>query len=127
MIMDIQHEPALAEHSSPSYDFPESELLSSLVDIYFEEINRFWPLLHRPTFKRNIGEDLHRTNPEFGKIVLLVCASASRWSNDPRVLYPGSNSWHSAGWRWYNQVQFMKRSQLAKPTLYDVQFCFVGI
>jgi hypothetical protein len=106
--------------------FPEADLLGNLVDIYFRENNDFFPILHKPTFKRAIAEGLHATDLEFGKVVLLVCAIASRWSDDPRVLYPGSSLWHSAGWQWYNQAHALASSQLLKPTLYQVQFFAVS-
>jgi hypothetical protein len=108
------------------YTFPDPDLLDSLISLYFSMSNQFWPLLHRPTFMKSISEGLHYTNPDFGKIVLLVCAVASQWSDDCRVLGPnGSFLWHLAGWKWYDQVRFEKRSSLASPTLYDLQTCFV--
>jgi hypothetical protein len=109
------------------YTFPERGLLDSLVDIYFQRVGVFWPLLHRHSFTVSISEGLHYFDSDFAKIVLLVSAIGSRWSDNVRVLPPGYTSlWHWAGWKWYSQVKFEKRSQLSKPTLFDLQYCFVS-
>ncbi|KXN82670.1 Transcriptional activator protein acu-15 [Leucoagaricus sp. SymC.cos] len=108
--------------TQPHYKFPEPDLLHALVDLYFEYINLFVPLLHRPTFERSIAEGLHHHDERFGANVLLVCANGSRFSDDPRVLLDGEKSRHSSGWKWFDQVQMVKRSFLNPPTLYDLQF-----
>ena len=83
------------------------------------------PLLHRPTFERHIADGLHLTEPRFGAIVLLVCALGSKFSLDPRVILEGT-SYHSAGWKFFDQVQAVKRTFLVPPTLYDLQYYSVG-
>lgn len=119
----VQWEDVLSADSSPShYTFPESDLLAALVDLYFENINIFLPLLHRPTFERSIHQELHLRDERFGANVLLVCANGSRFSDDPRVLLDGEKSRHSSGWKWFDQVQMAKKSFLAPPQLYDLQF-----
>lgn len=57
----------------------------------------------------------------FRQVVLLVCANGSRFSDDPRVLV--NDSWHSAGWKWFSQVDMLRKSWLAPnpPSLYDLQ------
>jgi hypothetical protein len=62
----------------------------------------------------------------FAAVVMLVCAVASRYSNDPRVLLDGVDSWHSCGWKYFDQVQVVRKSLLAPPTLYDLQFYCVS-
>ncbi|KAF5359371.1 hypothetical protein D9756_003609 [Leucocoprinus leucothites] len=120
-------EDALKAGSSPvQYSFPESDLLTSLVDLYFENINLFLPLLHRPSFERSIKEGLHLKDERFGANVLLVCANGSRFSNDPRVLLDGENR-HSSGWKWFDQVQMVKKSFLNPPQLYDLQFYSLSV
>ncbi|ESK85138.1 hypothetical protein Moror_3593 [Moniliophthora roreri MCA 2997] len=104
------------------YTFPEEDLMSDLVDLYFKNINIFMPLLHRPTFERNIAEKLHLENDMFGAVLLLVCANGSRYSDDPRVLLDGVDNWLSCGWKWFDQVQLVRNSLLSPPTLYDLQF-----
>jgi hypothetical protein len=122
----LQRDPGTEELLYLNYSFPVSDLLDSLIDIYFRESNSVYPILHRPTFTRLISEGLHHTDRGFAKVVLLVSAVAARWSNDPRVLYSEADRWHSAGWQWYNQVQAMDQVHLATPTLYDLQYYFVS-
>lgn len=105
--------------------FPDQELLESLIELYFTELNDYQPLLHRPTFEQSIEDGLHERDEGFGLVVLLVCATGSRFSNDPHVFLEGSHSALSSGWEWFRQVQFMRKSFLTPPTLYDIQICAV--
>ena len=66
--------------------FPEPDLLAGLAELYFDHFNVWLPVLNRPLFYAAIADGLHVSNPEFGNIVLLVCALGSRFSNDKRVL-----------------------------------------
>jgi hypothetical protein len=50
----------------------------------------------------------------------------SRFSDDKRVLLDGMSTHHSAGWKWFDQVQTVKKSFLVPPTLYDLQFYSVS-
>ncbi|RPD72366.1 hypothetical protein L226DRAFT_546928 [Lentinus tigrinus ALCF2SS1-7] len=108
------------EHS-PHKDFPPADLLAKLVDLYFTNINDFLPLLHRPTFEQGIKENLHLHDEGFGSTVLLVCANGSRFTEDPRVLLDDNKIPQSAGWKWFQQVQMVRKSLLAPPRLYDLQ------
>ena len=102
------------------FEFPPNDLLDILVNIYFLSNNCHFPLLHRPTFEQNYRARLHENSAPFAQILLLVCAIASRCCDDPRVLldpaYP-----HSAGWKYYEQVNVMDRSLVMPPTLLDLQ------
>ncbi|KAL7280934.1 hypothetical protein ACG7TL_005883 [Trametes sanguinea] len=104
-------------------DFPPHDLLWELLELYFRHINDTTPLLHKPTFMQSIREGLHLRHGGFGATVLLACALGSRYSHDPRVLLDGSDSWRSAGWKWYQKVEDMHKSPLAPVQLYDVQIC----
>lgn len=95
--------------------------MNNLVDLYFSRLNIFLPLLHRPTFEMNMRDGLHFRNQAFGSVLLCLCACAARYSDDPRVLLDGSTSWHSSGWKWFSQVQTLRRSLMGPPLLYDVQ------
>jgi hypothetical protein len=97
-----------------------------LIELYFTESNRYLPLLHRPTFQKSFDDGLHKRDDGFGAVVLLVCAIASRFSNDPRVFIEESNSNRSCGWKWFNQVRVMRTDLLLPPSLYDIQFCCVS-
>ncbi|OBZ66208.1 hypothetical protein A0H81_13860 [Grifola frondosa] len=105
----------------PHRDFPPPDLLDLLIDFYFVNMNDYVPLLHRPTFEKGIKDGLHLRDEGFGSVVLLVCANGSRFTDDPRVLLEGFLSTHSNGWKWFQQVQMVRKSLLAPPRLYDLQ------
>lgn len=113
------------ENPKAHSNFPPDDLMKHLIDCYFKRMNVAIPLLHRPTFEKGIADGLHKRDEGFGSTVLLVCALGARWSEDPRVILPGTNSGHSAGWEWFRQVQWVRRSLLSPPRLYDLQICCV--
>jgi hypothetical protein len=78
------------------------------------------PLLHRPTFIRAFDHGLHLRDDKFASLVLLVCATASRYSDDPRVLLENGHTL-SAGWKWFKQVEPFSSTVMAGPELYDLQ------
>ncbi|KAJ7238811.1 hypothetical protein B0H12DRAFT_1237715 [Mycena haematopus] len=80
------------------YVYPPSDLISSLLDLYFANVHDTFPILHRPTFERSVADDLHLTDVDFGGTLLAVLAVASRYSNDPRVFVAGDTSL-SSGWK----------------------------
>lgn len=101
-----------------------------LVHLYFIRLNPLAPLLHRPTFERKIMQGIHLRNPSFGAVYLLVCAVASRYSDDPRVFLDSVESGiieHSAGWKFFEQVQMVRRTLLGPPCLEDLQIYCVGV
>lgn len=108
------------------YDFPEPELLTSLIAIYFTHIAPMMPLLHRPTFMNHFNDGLHHRDDKFGALLLLVCATASRYSHDPRTLLEGGHQ-HAAGWKWFSQVEPFSSAVLSGPALYDLQIAAVSI
>ncbi|KIY44292.1 hypothetical protein FISHEDRAFT_52319, partial [Fistulina hepatica ATCC 64428] len=106
----------------PEYTFPSDDLLQQLLELYFLNVNVFFPLLHRPTFQAAIAAGLHHRDGDFGATVLLVCALGSRFSDDPRVRLDGVNSALSDGWKYFRQVQAPCISMLAPTSLYNLQF-----
>ncbi|KAH9990706.1 fungal-specific transcription factor domain-containing protein [Russula vinacea] len=112
---------------APRYTFPDPDLIDHLVSLYFSRINSFLPLLHRPTFELCVRDGLHFHDHTFGSVLLCLCACASRYSDDPRVLLDGSNAWHSSGWKWFGQVQMLRRSIMGTPVLYDVQMYALAV
>ncbi|KAF8834771.1 hypothetical protein BDN67DRAFT_914233 [Paxillus ammoniavirescens] len=103
------------------YAFPDQDLGISLVDLYFVHMNCITPLLHRPSFERKIIRGDHLHDSSFGAVYLLVCAVGSRFSDDPRVFLEGVNSEHSAGWKYFQQVQMVRKTLLGPPCLEDLQ------
>ncbi|KAJ3514274.1 hypothetical protein NLJ89_g2464 [Agrocybe chaxingu] len=103
------------------YAFPEPDLARELVELYFDNFNLDVPLLHRPSLERSIRDGLHYTDEGFADVYLLVCALGARFSSDPRVLFDGVDSRHSAGWKWFNQVELCQVPFLGTPSLYNIQ------
>ncbi|KZT07879.1 uncharacterized protein LAESUDRAFT_724338 [Laetiporus sulphureus 93-53] len=121
--MSAQMEERLEPHKPGS--FPDEDLLWKLVNLYFDHINVYMPLLHRPTFDANIRDNLHLRDEGFGSIVLLVCANGARFSDDPRVVLLDEESGEkipsSRGWEWFRQVHMIRKSLLSPPQLHDIQ------
>ncbi|PFH53689.1 hypothetical protein AMATHDRAFT_73129 [Amanita thiersii Skay4041] len=109
------------------FQYPDNDLLLSLVNLYFQEINVYLPLFHRPTFERDLSDELHMRDRMFGSIVLLVCALGSRYSNDPRVLIDDSNSTRSAGYKWFKQVNLARKSLIARASLHELQMLALAV
>lgn len=110
----------------PSYQYPDRDLLISLVDLYFDKFNTLFPLLHRPTFVAMLAQDRHMWDPSFGMVLLMVCALGSRFSPDTRVLSHGDTSGLSSGWKFFSQVPMYRQSLLYKATLFDLQYFVVS-
>ncbi|KAF8178105.1 fungal-specific transcription factor domain-containing protein [Mycena galopus ATCC 62051] len=110
----------------PNYAFPEDDLLASLISLYFENVNTFLPLLHRPTFEAAVSQHLHLDNSGFAQTLLLVCAVGARYSQDPRVSIQETSSVETAGWKYYDQVKLSGHLVRTHPTLYDLQAYFAA-
>ncbi|KAJ7772682.1 fungal-specific transcription factor domain-containing protein [Mycena maculata] len=106
---------------APRYTFPEPDLLSTLVNLYFKEVNCFSPLLHRPTFDRKVTDNLHLVDHRFAATLLMVCSLGARYSDDPRTLLEGQSAYTSAGWKWHSQVRVIPGELTYKPDLYELQ------
>ncbi|KAF7296234.1 Zn(2)-C6 fungal-type domain-containing protein [Mycena chlorophos] len=108
-------------HVGP-FVYPPTDLLRSLIDLYFLHQNTYYPLLHRPTFLNLVFTDnLHETDASFGAIVLLVCAIGARFSDDPRVCPPGAEPLR-VGWEFFDQLPLIIDHLFVRPTLYHLQF-----
>ena len=105
----------------PRFQFPPDDFMPCLIDLYFEQINLFFPLLHRPTFERSVAEGLHHTDYWFGALLLLVCAIGSQYTDDSRVLWEGEVDYRSSGWRWFQQVQLTRQNIPGPPNIYNLQ------
>ncbi|KAF7289170.1 Fungal-trans domain-containing protein [Mycena indigotica] len=116
-----EHEHLLQEDPPKTHHFPEPDLLESLVRIFFTRVNVIITLLHRPTFERLLAAGLHFTDHHFGETVLGVCAVASKFSDDPRVILPGTNTRLSSGWQYYKQIKPYQKSSLHSISLHQAQ------
>ncbi|KAF8879184.1 fungal-specific transcription factor domain-containing protein [Mucidula mucida] len=104
----------------PEYSYPDDDLMTALVELYFQFQNCYLPLLHRPTFEKAIRDRLYWTDHRFGATVLLVCALGARNSEDPRVFVDGRGE---AGWKWFDQVSIYRTALQSREltTLYEFQ------
>ncbi|KAJ6587578.1 fungal-specific transcription factor domain-containing protein [Mycena vulgaris] len=120
-----------------AYSFPPPDLAAHLIGLYFEHVNVYLPLLHRPTFERGVVEGLHHRDDGFAAILLLVCAVASRWSDDPRVVAPGGTEGVgvpkpvggrlACGWGWFDQVPLVGNHLFGQAKLYDLQYYCLAV
>ncbi|KIK70176.1 hypothetical protein GYMLUDRAFT_213326 [Collybiopsis luxurians FD-317 M1] len=112
------------EEPQPPLVFPEDDLLRSLGNLYFLHVHPYFPILHRPSFEKAVFRGLHLRNRRFGNVVLGVCAIASRFSEDPRVLVESAQkNLRSSGWRWFKQASPIRTPMVQSPTLEDLQSC----
>lgn len=108
-----------------TFDFPPGDLLQDLIDIHFRTSHCTMPVVHEPKFRKNVQERLHHYDLQFGKLVMMMCALASRDSDDPRVLLPGEKE-SSAGWKYYEQVEIVRKSMFEPPELHELQMYCVS-
>ncbi|KAK0219153.1 fungal-specific transcription factor domain-containing protein [Armillaria fumosa] len=113
-------ERATADAEKACYVFPDNDLITSLVAIYFDTMNPILPILHRPTFVKNVADGLHLRDENFAATLLFVLAVASRHSDDPRVLADPSSRL-SAGWSFLEFIPIAKKVLLRPPCLNDIQ------
>lgn len=81
-----------------------------------------------------LAENRHQRDQDFGMIVLMVCALASRYSHDPRVFSPGDSGDDgkgpkglSSGWKYFKQVPMHRKSLLYRAGLFDLQYYVVSV
>ncbi|KAJ7072035.1 fungal-specific transcription factor domain-containing protein [Mycena amicta] len=107
---------------SPEYAFPPTALMQTLVDLYFNEVNPYLPLLHQPTFRAKVADELHLRDHRFAATLLMVCALGARHCDDPSVLLEDAPIvGHTAGWKWHEQVRVLPKNLIYKPDLYELQ------
>ncbi|TIC18081.1 hypothetical protein E3Q12_04446, partial [Wallemia mellicola] len=108
-------------------ELPPPDLLEHLVKIFFEKFNVYFPVLHRASFEA----DLHKRKYDirFGGLLLLLCATASRYSDDPRVVpkddkdeFGNVKNWRFAGAEFFAKFKMHCHSFiLTAATLEDLQ------
>lgn len=106
----------------PDRNFPPADLMAKLIDGYFDHVNIYMPLLHKPSFQRSVHDGVHLRAPAFGAVVLLVCAIGSRCTESlPLETEDGT----TPGWCWFTQVDTVRWSIFERPKVEDVQACVV--
>ncbi|KAG7086508.1 hypothetical protein E1B28_002461 [Marasmius oreades] len=106
------------------FAFPEHDLMSCLVSLYFSKVNLIYPILHQPSFEDAILDGNHSIDPQLASILLLVCALGAKYANDPRVFLEAEEGKElSSGWRWFEQVQaYRESSSPFSSSLYELQY-----
>ncbi|KAF7347216.1 Fungal-trans domain-containing protein [Mycena venus] len=107
--------------------FPEPELMMTLIDAFFSEVNILIYVFHEVTFRRAVTAGLHLHDHKFGAVVLAVCALGAKYSDDRRVFLEDSDSEHTAGWKYFRQVRPVPTSLFASPSLYEIQLVLLSI
>ncbi|KAK7063573.1 fungal-trans domain-containing protein [Favolaschia claudopus] len=110
----------------PPQVFPPEDLMKKLIKIFFEQINPLVGILHFPSFHQSVVDGVHFRNHEFGAVILLVCALASRYSDDPRVFVDGAGE-HSCGWKYFRQVRPLRATFTSEPSLYELQVICLSV
>ncbi|EAU83086.2 hypothetical protein CC1G_11170 [Coprinopsis cinerea okayama7 len=110
-----------------TYIFPEGDLFEILMNAYWARVHILHPVLHRPSFERDLGDWRHLTDPSFGRVVLAACACASRFVEDERVLMvddqdPSRLSGPSAGWRYMAQLPLTLQTTIEQVQTTDLQY-----
>jgi hypothetical protein len=121
LIHNCQWEKCLVHVKKVPFIFPPDDLLHHLLTSYFDFLGKCLPLLHEPSFRRGIAEGQHLCNADFAQLVLLVCAVASRYSGDPRVLLDGNSSPSSAGLKYIEQVTLLHPTSPHRANLQQLQ------
>ncbi|KAF7297467.1 hypothetical protein MIND_00980400 [Mycena indigotica] len=111
----------------PPLEFPDPDLLETLVRIYFEQINPIIGILHRTSFERSLDSKRHLSERAFGEVVLGVCAVASKYSDDRRVFLEEKDSEHSGGWKYFSQIRPTSASFDATKSLLQLQRLALGV
>lgn len=108
-------------------DLPHPELADSLVELYFENINSWFPILHKPTFLRERASGMGSRVPSFHALECAVCALGARFTDDPRVfptIPPGEAELHgkqAAGSTFFLGAMRSATPWVMAATLYDLQ------
>ncbi|KAJ7635834.1 fungal-specific transcription factor domain-containing protein [Mycena polygramma] len=109
----------------PPLSFPDDEQLTSLVSLYFSNVNIFLPVLQRRIFEDHVSQGLHRLQYDFACTLLLVCALGSLY------LTQSSLSEHdrlTLAWEYYVQVELCGEFLRQQPTTHDLQaYCLAAI
>lgn len=101
--------------------------MQTLIQEYFTEVNAYWPLLHLPSLKKDVEEELYLRDPGFASVLLCICAIGSRYIDDERVFLDGRGERQTPGWKWFRQINVMRQSPWVTPSLYDLQLCSVRV
>ncbi|KAG0141395.1 hypothetical protein CROQUDRAFT_98837 [Cronartium quercuum f. sp. fusiforme G11] len=111
-------------HASHERFYPESDLATALIQLYFEKVHPSEFILHEGEFKRHYESGLVSTDFSFRALCYAVFAAASRFSNDFRVCPPledGKINKQASGALYAASAGFLVTPFTLPMTLFDLQ------
>lgn len=87
------------EHRTRTLDtpLPPLDLMSMLLDAFFDHVNEVFGLVHRPSFERALAAGLLETDTSFRSLCFAMFAIGSRFVDDPRIALPTPNDSNPGG------------------------------
>ncbi|KAF9514616.1 hypothetical protein BS47DRAFT_1485002 [Hydnum rufescens UP504] len=83
---------------------PPHPIVEMLFDIFSSRVLPMYPLLNWRVFANQYADGLHERDPEFARLLLMVCAVASTYSGDRRV-YQNVRGIPVPGYEYYHKSQ----------------------
>ncbi|KAH7105100.1 fungal-specific transcription factor domain-containing protein [Auriculariales sp. MPI-PUGE-AT-0066] len=110
----------MAESRTLDAELPPPDELATLVQLYFERVNTYYPLLHRPLFEQQLAREESLSDSHFVALVLLVCALGDAFM--PGSSTESSGNAEPAGWRFFKHIEPLLRvPPPTTPRLVDLQ------
>ncbi|TFK23618.1 hypothetical protein FA15DRAFT_670334 [Coprinopsis marcescibilis] len=118
-------------NSRSHFVFPEPDLIEILLQAHFERVHPLIPVLHRPSFMRDVRTGRHFRDEGFAMVLLAALSTGSRYSEDPRIFsidpeYPDLSE-PSAGWKYISQTPLLRKSIIDYAEIHDLQFYALAI
>ncbi|KAH7097069.1 fungal-specific transcription factor domain-containing protein [Auriculariales sp. MPI-PUGE-AT-0066] len=103
---------------------PPPNEMTAYLNAYFDQMNTYMPILHRPVFERQLRNADTMRDPHFIAVVLLLCAIGSNLLASTSQTTGGPSS---VGWEYLDQVEpFFRVRTSSTPRLVDVQIFLFG-
>lgn len=103
-------------------DYPAD--LDNLIELFFKNVNDYFPLLHKVTFTTQL---LYRKlDKSFAGVVMLVCAIASKFSDNPSTLSPTYDKLFAGRQFYLKYKSKCRRNHVCAPSLNDIQSMIVS-
>jgi len=106
---------------------PAPALAAKLVEAYFDNVNAYAPLLHRPYFDRCMRDGLVETDLSFRSLYFMTCALGSRYVDDDSVCPADPTGTYiegpqqSRGYDFFTSASVTCSPKLSPATLFDLQ------
>lgn len=81
----IENMIALEHTDKEPAPLPPYDLAVKLVKAFFDHVNSILPVIHRPSFQRDLENDVASTDPSFRGLLFAIYALGARSVDDPRI------------------------------------------